>query len=234
LEVALLLDGSGSMKIGGWNATLRAAELLVSAFERPSSYYSSDDLNSGTLASIAVIIFGGPDKWTDYETCRDGTSTTVPELCRIKTLTTSGPGGPVFESDLTKVKEVLRGAPFLKGATLTSLALNEAAETLDSKVSYDSQRIVIVFTDGKPLSKSATALSADNVKKGHRLVWVPIGRSAPLEEIKKWASPPWFENVVRAATFEALATPTLVNEVVGDICPLLRRPPRAAWWRTKA
>merc|ERR1719281_23851 len=83
----------------------------------------------------------------------------------------------------------------------------------------DSLTNVVVFTDGRPLSYRKTGLASTEVRKGARLLWVPITKNAPLKEIKKWATRRWEENVVPVTSFEELEQPDVITHIIADICP---------------
>merc|ERR1719482_1888267 len=79
--------------------------------------------------------------------------------------------------------------------------------------------LVVVITDGRPLSYRKTTLASRSIRKKARLLWVPVTRFAPLKYIKKWATRRWQENVVKVDDFEQLQTPEVITHIVADICP---------------
>merc|ERR1719269_80534 len=116
------------------------------------------------------------------------------------------------------VKTLIGGLTWPQGSTLTSLALVTAKAEL-SLGRKDSQSIVVVITDGRPLSYRATWVASRMVRKAARLVWVPVTRYAPLKFIKRWATRRWQENVVLVKSFKDLEKPDPVNHVIANICP---------------
>merc|ERR1719171_2249677 len=126
-----------------------------------------------------------------------------------------------FEKDMKKVKGLIKGLTWPRGSTLTSLALMTAKAEL-SLGRKDAQSVVVVITDGRPLSYRATYYAARSVRKSARLVWVPVTRYAPLRSIRSWATRRWQENVVQVKTFKDLEKPDMVNHVIANICPSRR------------
>jgi len=202
LDIMFLLDGSGSLGEAGWKAEIVAAQRFVDAFA-----------GTGAQAQMGVILYSGPRTWSGVNKCfaRNGDKVDIENTCKIKTVTH-------FTTDMKKVKDLIGGLTWPKGSTLTSLALQTAKAEL-SLGRKEAKSIVVVVTDGRPLSYRSTFIAARNVRKAARLVWVPVTRYAPLKEIKNWATRRWQENVVQVATFEDLEKPDPMNHVIADICP---------------
>jgi len=57
MDIVLLIDGSGSLGQGGWDAEIKAANLFVDRFEGTGK------------ANIAVILFSGPRTWSGVYKC---------------------------------------------------------------------------------------------------------------------------------------------------------------------
>merc|ERR1719281_1242439 len=143
-----------------------------------------------------------------------GSSTESVDLenyCKIKTVTH-------FTDDMEKVKEGINGLTWPKGSTLTSVALMTARSEF-SLGRKDANTDVIIFTDGKPLSRLKTGAASKDIRKAARLLWVPVTQYAPLDDIKTWATRRWEENVVEVPTFEDLESPWPINQIIADICP---------------
>jgi len=196
------LDGSGSLGETGWKAEIKAAEMFVDAFS-----------GSGAQANMAVILYSGPRTWGGVYKCfrRRGKKVDMEKTCKIKTVTH-------FTPDMKKVKKLITGLTWPKGSTLTSLALMRARAEL-SLGGKNSESIIVVITDGRPLSYRATKIASRYVRKAARLVWVPVTRYAPLRSIKKWATRRWQENVVVVKKFSDLENVKTVDHVVANICP---------------
>jgi len=172
---------------------------------------------------MAVILYSGPRTWGGVYKCfgRNSKKVNMETTCKIKTVTH-------FTNDMPKVKKLITGLTWPRGSTLTSLALLAAKSelTLGRK---DAQSIVVVITDGRPLSYRATWYASRFVRKAARLVWVPVTKYAPLSSIKKWATRRWQENVVKVNSFSELEKPDVVTHVVANICP--KKSPKASFGR---
>jgi len=203
VDIIFLIDGSGSLGSSGWAAEIKAAQLFVDAFS-----------GTGAEAQMGVILFSGPRTWGGVYKCtgaNGGQTVDMETVCNIKTVTH-------LTSDMSKVKELIGGLTWPQGSTLTSLALMTAKSelTLGRK---DAKSIVVVITDGRPLSYRSTGIASRKLRKAARLVWVPVTRYAPLRQIKRWATRRWKENVVVVKSFADLEKPDPVNQVIADICP---------------
>merc|ERR1719408_86664 len=135
-----MLDGSGSLGKKGWAAEMKAAEMFVDAF-----------VESGK-GNMAVILFSGPKTWSGVDRCMgvESDEPVDPESCGIKTVTH-------FTDDMKKVKNLITGLDWPEGSTLTSLALATAKAELGLG-HKDSKSIVVVITDGRPLSYRNTGI----------------------------------------------------------------------------
>jgi hypothetical protein len=206
LDVILLIDGSGSLGKEGWKAEVKAAEMLVDSF-------AGSGPEGESKANVAVILYSGPPTWSGVSKCT-GKSTEKVDLagtCKVKTV-------EHFTRDMKKVKEAIAAMEWPQGSTLTSLALM-AAKSEFSLSRPDVQSVVIVFTDGRPMSYRKTTMASKLVRKSARLIWVPVTEFAPLKFIKMWATRRWQENVVQVNTFEDLEKPSTVTQLIADICP---------------
>jgi len=200
LDVVVLLDGSGSMGERGFAAEMKAAQTFVDAFMKSN-------------AQLSVILYSGPRTWGGVFKCV-GKSTKQVDLektCGIKTVTH-------FTNDFKKLKELITGLEFPQGSTLTSLALMTAKDEFRLG-RQKSPAVVVVFTDGRPLSYRKTEIAAMQVRKVARLVWVPMTKYAPLKSIKRWATRRWQENVVAVADRLKLEKPEVITHIVANICP---------------
>jgi hypothetical protein len=201
LDVVLLIDGSGSLGKAGWQAEIKAAKLFINAFEHADG-----------KVQMAVILFSGPRTWSGVSKCvGKSTHSASLEECGIKTVTH-------YTNDLDKIDQLVTALEWPMGSTLTSLALAtaEAEMTLGRA---DVHTIVVVITDGRPLSYRKTELASRTLRKKARLMWVPVTKFAPLKYIKKWATRRWEENVVKVDDFDALEKPDVVTHIIADMCP---------------
>jgi len=197
----MLLDGSGSLGKSGWAAEITAAKSFIKAFQG----------NNGRI-NMAATLYSGPRTWSGVKKCTSKSLEPVePEQCGIKTVTH-------FTKDLKKVDRLVTGLDWPKGSTLTSLALlNAEAEMSLGRATAPS--VVVVFTDGRPLSYRKTGLASKQIRKVARLVWVAITKNAPLGEIKKWATRRWEENVVQVDSFGEFEKPDVITHIIANICP---------------
>merc|ERR550514_926906 len=177
LDVVFLIDGSGSLGKTGWKAEIKAAKLFVDAFS-----------GTGAKAKMSVILYSGPRIWSGVRLCtgKSGKKVDMAKVCKVKMITH-------FTDNMKKVKELITGLTWPKGSTLTSLALTTAKAEL-ALGRKDSKSIVVVITDGRPLSYRNTWIASRNLRKAARLVWVPVTKYAPLKYIKYWATRRWQEN----------------------------------------
>merc|ERR1719440_2123113 len=181
-----MLDGSGSLGKKGWDAIVEAAVNFLSAF-------ASDDAK----AQVAMILFSGPQNLEAVRRCTGKSKKNVDlKECGIKTITH-------FMHDMKRAKNLILNEDWPKGSTLTSVALATAKAEL-SLGRKNAKSVVVVFTDGRPMSFRKTGIAAREVRKSARLMWVPISRNAPLKYMKQWATRRWQENIVIAKDFEAL------------------------------
>jgi len=204
LDVIMLLDSSGSLRKSGWNAELMAANNFLLSF----------DGNSGAKkpkTQLSVISYSGPFTWRGVRKCTRSSRRMDLRKCKIQMVTH-------FTEDIKKVRQLVNGLPFMRGGTLTSLALSMAKEEfkLGRK---NAKSVALVFTDGRPLYYGKTRLAAREVRKVARLMWVPITRRVPLAYIKALATRRWQENMVLAPSYRQLQSKTLINHIVADMCP---------------
>jgi len=166
---------------------------------------------------MGVILYSGPRTWSGVYKCfrRSNKKVDMEKTCKMKTVTH-------FTKDMKKVKQLITGLQWPMGSTLTSLALMTAKAEM-SLGRKTAQGIVVVITDGRPLSFRATWYAARALRKKARLVWVPVTRYAPLSSIKRWATRRWQENVVKVKSFADLEKPDVVTHVVANICPSKRQ-----------
>jgi len=203
LDIVMLLDGSGSLGQTGWNAEIIAAQKFIDAFS-----------GSGAHAEIAVDLYSGPRTWGGVRTCfsKSAAKVDMAAVCKISSVSH-------FTNDTQSVKQKVAGLTWPRGSTLTSLALLTAHAEL-ALGRKDAKSIVVVITDGRPLSYRATELASTFIRKSARLIWVPVTMYAPLSYIKTWATRRWEENVVQVKTFADLEKPDLVTKIIANICPM--------------
>jgi len=116
----------------------------------------------------------------------------------------------------------IEGLKWPRSATFTANALNAAKSEL-SLGRADAQSVVIVITDGRPMSTRQTGIAAHNLRQDARLMWVPVTRWAPIAQMKMWASHPVEENFLSLASFADLTNPDKLDLIISDVCPELSR-----------
>jgi len=167
----------------------------------------------GPHAQMSVILFSGPRTWSGVYKCfaKNDEPVDMENTCKIKKVND-------FSPNMQEVKNKIKALVWPKGSTLTSLALLTAKSEL-SLGRKDAKSVIVVITDGRPMSYRGTLIASKIVRKAARLVWVPVTKYAPLKYIKGWATRRWEENVVVVNEFQELETPDPVNHIIADICP---------------
>jgi len=208
MDVILMIDECPKNGDKAFKAQIEAARLLVDAW--------TGDANGKPITAVpnfAIIKYCGPRTWSGVSKCA-GKSTEkvdVEKTCRTKIV-------QHFDEDLKKTKNNLNGLEFAKGTKLVALALLSAKAEL-ALGRKTAQSVVVVFTDGAPLSFRKTKLASRDLRKKARLHWIVVTKFSPLKDIKKWASRRWQENIVKVDVYEKLANPITVTHVLANICP---------------
>lgn len=205
IDVIILLDGSGSLGQKGWEATVKAGASLARSMKGDTQ--------------IAVLLFSGPTSYKYLWMCT-GQIPGKPDMerdCGIKWVSH-------FSTDGEDVAQKIEALSFPSKTTLTSLAISTAENEL-SQGRSDASSVVIVVTDGKPLSPKKTGRASRKIRRKARLMWVPVTRFAPMRKIRGWASWPWRENVIKVDSFGNLNSPKVLNEVISDMCPDIKGQP---------
>jgi hypothetical protein len=203
-DIIILMDGSGSLGSYGWGKTKSFVESLVNHL-----------VGGNENVMVAVQLFSGPTSSEALRRCT-GASPNPPDMekdCSIKWV-------KHFTNDTVAVAEEVEKLKFPSKTTLTSVALAEAeAELLYGREEANS--VVIVVTDGKPLSQTRTRQAATQLMQKARVVWLPVGRGAPTQLIQELASKPKSENIIRMESFSKLGWPYFVNKLIAQVCPKL-------------
>eukprot|EP00929_Paragymnodinium_shiwhaense_P051626 TRINITY_DN2594_c0_g1_i7.p1 TRINITY_DN2594_c0_g1~~TRINITY_DN2594_c0_g1_i7.p1 ORF type:complete len:821 (-),score=249.21 TRINITY_DN2594_c0_g1_i7:201-2663(-) len=181
LDVVIVLDGSGSLRQAGWDASVKAGAMLARALGG----------SGGGAVEQAVILFSWHAEVVQHFTA-DG-------------------------EEAAKTIEGLKDK-WPRSVTYTSKALNLAKDTLNLGRA-DANSVVIVITDGRPMSGHQVGIASDQLKKQARLMWVPVTRYAPLHDIKEWASYPKEDNILALNSFSELDDPESISKMVADLCP---------------
>jgi len=148
---------------------------------------------SKKLVNLAVLLFSWKSQWVQH-----------------------------FNSDTEAAAKKIEGLKWPRSATFTANALNAAKSEL-SLGRADAQSVVIVITDGRPMSTRQTGIAAHNLRQDARLMWVPVTRWAPIAQMKMWASHPVEENFLSLSSFADLTNPDKLDLIISDVCPELSR-----------
>jgi len=127
-----------------------------------------------------------------------------------------------FTADIAKVEESIKNLKFPQSITRTAVALDTARSEL-SLGRPDAQSVVIVITDGRPMSMKKTMQAARELRKQTRLMWIPVTKYAPVAAMRKWASSPKSDNFLALEKFSDLEDPAVMDKIISDICPKVTR-----------
>jgi len=205
VDVQFLMDGSASLGYYGWALETRVMDSLMSQM----------DGGIGN-AMISLELFSGPTSWEDYEACTEGTANVdLVNQCGMEQVSH-------MTSDIAEVKRRLHGLQFPQKSTLTSVALGLA----EQEIKYGrvgATPVVVVVTDGEPISIMQTVDAAHRLQRAAKVIWVAIGGDAPVEMIEEIAQLPKHEHIIHVGSFyelrETEAFNALINEVVTKACP---------------
>merc|ERR1719343_533854 len=110
---------------------------------------------------------------------------------------------------------------YRKGSTYTSGALGMAEAELKNG-RENTRSVVVVITDGNPISQKTTKAAANKLKTQAKLLWVAIGSKAPRTMIEELASKPQKEHVISVPTYDSLrstnALNNLLNKIITNTC----------------
>lgn len=204
LDVVILIDGSGSIGQDGWTKTKQAATTIINAF--------GTDVDQ---AQLAVLMFSGPTTWTNYKKCTgNGKGVNYAVDCNVAWVSR-------FSTDKATIVSNVGALAWPKASTLTSAALATAeAELANGR--REAQAIVIVITDGRPMNPRKTYQAAKSLRRKARLMFVPVTRYAPIMDIRKWASTPVADNVLKVDDFSDLSGTKTINKIIADACPVVK------------
>jgi len=204
LDVILLLDGSGSLGQRGWEATRKAGQMLAAAM--------------GPDVQFAAMLFSGPTTYPNLWACtgvspNPNKALDMEKDCGIQWVSH-------FTFDGKSVADKIKNLQWPEKTTLTSLALSTAEAEL-TQGRQDASSLVIVITDGKPLSEWKTDIAAHSLRRKARLTWVPVGRLVSKKDIRRWASWPVTQNMVKVREFADLTQTATINQIISDTCPVI-------------
>mmetsp|Transcript_100786 Transcript_100786/g.285357 ORF Transcript_100786/g.285357 Transcript_100786/m.285357 type:complete len:749 (-) Transcript_100786:95-2341(-) len=205
LDVVLAIDGSGFRNDGDWAHVINASVQLLNRFT-----------GGAELARVGVLLFSGPSDLATYRACTQGMGQAAPDLetqCRF-----TWPSR--LTEDIASAAAAVAELPRPGGTALTARAVMAAMQELRGS-RHGAESVIVVLTDGAPMSSRAMGQVASKVRGTARLMWVPVSSRAPLEQIRAWASRPVEENVLPAADAAALQEAPAITRIVSNICPKL-------------
>merc|ERR1719453_1238422 len=144
------------MDADGWKSSLKAASQLVEGFDT-----SEDDAEEKPGSSrVALLLFGGPKDYEDLELCTEGPKDgqKPPDLkknCGMEWISESDDKSSHFATDIAGLAKDIKRMKWPASTSMTSAALMQANDELKFG-RKDAQSVVIVVTDGKPMSPGKT------------------------------------------------------------------------------
>uniref|UniRef100_A0A7S1M5J9 VWFA domain-containing protein n=1 Tax=Alexandrium catenella TaxID=2925 RepID=A0A7S1M5J9_ALECA len=210
LDLVLALDGSGSVGSSGWEATKKFAAMFLKAFE-----------GQGADAQVSLILFSGPYSYSQMRKCAgSGAGLDMAKDCKVSMV-------QHFSSDVKSTQASLAKLAWPRGTTLTSQALELAHSEL-TLGRADAEKVVLVITDGIPVSSRATSMSAKRLREKARLMFgaVKLGKRG-LRYMVNWGSKPTKENVLKIQSFQDLESLDTVDTLVTDMCKNITVPTSA-------
>eukprot|EP00928_Gymnodinium_smaydae_P076061 TRINITY_DN5903_c0_g1_i3.p1 TRINITY_DN5903_c0_g1~~TRINITY_DN5903_c0_g1_i3.p1 ORF type:complete len:875 (+),score=184.50 TRINITY_DN5903_c0_g1_i3:51-2675(+) len=211
LDLVLVADGSGSVADAGFAKTKSFAAALLArlslageaakgAAVGPAGRLQALPASSG--ARLGVVTFAQVAKVAhDLSTVR---GTLLQSLEALK-----WPGSDEGNS-----------------GTNTAGALSVAREIIERHSERaGTQSVVLVVTDGDPVSSRLVGTEAQRLRSlGVRVVFVAVGATLRRSTLKRWASWPSAENILRVPSYAALggaAKDQYVTDLLANICPVL-------------
>jgi len=203
VDVTILLDGSGSLRWSGWTMSQRLASTLIRY------------LGKNGEVEVALQLFSGPSTWPGVRKCyNDPENVDMENTCKIKWVSH-------FTDDTEKLATDVMSLSWPASSTLTAVALGMAeAELKNGREGASS--VTVVITDGWPLSERLTRQAAERLQAKEEVIWVPIGRRAPLSLVRSFASKPIDEHVLPVTSFNSMYYPStfydIVNKIITTTC----------------
>jgi hypothetical protein len=169
----------------------------------------------GGDSQVGVILFSGPTTSVNLGKCFRGTGTM--DECGIQWVDHYQYGSAQLDALSSKIE----GLSWPSATTFTSMALAAAEGDLRNGRS-DATSLVIVVTDGRPMSARNTMQASQSLRKKARLMWVAVGNNVPIKSMKYWASKPSHDNVVSIKNFDGLKSPSVISSIIADACPKVK------------
>lgn len=125
----------------------------------------------------------------------------------------------VLTSEKAAVEGKLGALQWAEGSTNSGEALAVAQGMLERTGRLGARQVVVMITDGMPVSGYITSTVAKRLKgAGIRLMFVLVGPGLSKAAVKGWVSFPAEENMVKVDTYGALNA-TKVTELLVNLCP---------------
>eukprot|EP00415_Alexandrium_ostenfeldii_P000511 UN0511 len=210
VDLVLVVDGSGSVGKSGWDATIKFATMFLKGFD-----------GAGADAQVAIISFSGPYSYSYMRKCAgSGSGLDLAKDCKINMV-------QHFSSDIPATQANVAKMSWPKGTTLTSQALELANSEL-TLGRADAEKVVLVITDGIPVSSRSTSMSAKRLRSKARLMFGAVKLSTRgLQYMVDWASKPTKENVLKINSFADLNSLDTVDTLITDMCKNITVPTSA-------
>jgi len=123
--------------------------------------------------------------------------------------------------DAAAVTSSLSAMTWLKTDTNTAAALAVARAMLSDKGRVGAQPVVVVISDGSPISSHITSDEVDRLKaQGVRMTFVTVGGGISRTALEKWASWPQGDNILKVPAYGDLNEEKATQWVV-KTCPKL-------------
>merc|ERR1712164_183660 len=223
MDVSIVIDGSGSVQQAGWDYSVKAAKRMAGAFGAATRVFAAVFSTGFTwlTANPKAKKVPCPDtpgcspdvKKHPYWCTKSGSPhywqhnrKTCPKTCKTGAMCKTD---DAFATP-ADAEKAIAGAKFPKGATATAGALDRVLSLIKTRGAKGATQVVYFITDGEPNSPNQkTAVSeatkaAAKLRKAARLIFIPVGKGAPVDRMKTWASNPASENVFYAKDFKAL------------------------------
>jgi len=206
LDVVFLMDSGAGLSEPGFNQSKAMVQKVLTGLGA-----------AGGSVKAGVLMFGGPTTKEGQTKCTGSDASNPPDVAKDC--------GMVWVSRLTRstanVSTAVGALRYPQSTSMTSMALALAGAELENGRA-EASSVVVVVTEGKPLSEMNTLKASSDLKKKARLIWVPIGKSVTAQDVancKSWSSKPWEDNFVQIKDFNDMPAPASVNTILASMCP---------------
>lgn len=127
-----------------------------------------------------------------------------------------------------RLNNAIQSAAWMKTSTNTAEGAG-LAKTMFVNGRAESQRVMVIVTDGMPESSYLFATVMKQVKSaGIRVIIVAVGTGVDTTRLKNWVSWPWQDNFHALASYDELPQTKTVADLIFTICPVATQLPEAA------